>query len=150
MNFSRINISPNPLYRCLPCLPLFSSGVFFSTRGLHCSLNHRKPTHVQPQSGQARAKSVWCASTTDISLFPACRRRRVITTPRPRLHPRACAPTFAYYCLSCCWPVSLQHPPDQIDIATAFPIANQSSFPTLAPQLPSTALCLIWMFAHSS
>ena len=50
VNFSRINTSPNPLHRCLP---LFSSGVFFSTRGLHCSLNHRKPA-VRASTSQKR------------------------------------------------------------------------------------------------
>ena len=115
---------------------LFFSGVF-STRGLHCSLNHRKPTHVQPQSGQARAKSVWCASTTDISLFPACRRRRVITPRTPPVLPRARAPTFAYHCLSCCWPVEPLQPPDQIAIASliATPSLRLSrrNFPRLLP-----------------
>ena len=156
-------MSPNPLYDCIAACPAcpacHSSSRPASSPRVACialpsNLNHRKPTHVRPRPrprpGQARAKSVWSASTTDISLFPACRRRRVITTPRPQLHLRACAPTLAYHCLSCRWPVLLQHPPDQIAIATASSIANQSVSPTLAPQPPPTALCLIWMFAQSS
>lgn len=59
VNFSRINIPPNALYRCLSCLPLLSPGVF-STRGLHCS-------PVQPEPSKANPRATATATATRAS-----------------------------------------------------------------------------------
>jgi hypothetical protein len=119
VNYSRIQYIAEPV-TSPPVLPATRVPVF-STRGLpawRILCNHRKPTPTTcERARQARAKSVLqpLPPTESLPCLPPPPRNN---STKPPILPRARAPTFAYHCLSCCWPVEPLHPQDQIAIAS--------------------------------